>query len=208
VRDNGTGISPNIINRIFEPYYTTKATGEGTGLGLSIIHGIVRNYGGDIDVESKPGHGTTFNVYIPLMEEETFVTDKSRLEIPRGVERILIVDDEKAAAEVMQKMLERLGYKVTSGTDSREILEVFNNDPDMFDLVITDMTMPHMTGADLVKELKVIRPEIPVILCTGFSDKIDEGKAKKIGINSFVMKPIVMSEMANTIRDVLDKKSG
>jgi two-component system, cell cycle sensor histidine kinase and response regulator CckA len=206
VSDTGTGISSDIIDRIFEPYYTTKGPGEGTGLGLSIIHGIIKNYGGDIDVESKIDHGTIFYVYLPLIEEEILGTDNTKGELPKGVERILLVDDEKAAVDVMQKMLKRLGYTVTGSADSIKALETFRNTPEMFDLVITDMTMPHMTGAELAKKLMVIRPEIPVILCTGFSDKIDEQKAKEIGISSFVMKPIVMGELAKTIRDVLDKK--
>lgn len=206
VRDNGTGISPDIINRIFEPYYTTKQTGEGTGLGLATVHGIVKKYGGDITVESKVGHGTTFHIYLPLVEVELTNSDNNKLEPSTGTERILLVDDEKIIIDITQRMLERLGYIVSTKTSSLEALEVFRNNPDKFDLVITDMTMPIMSGEDLAKAIIEINPEIPVILCTGFSDKIDEAKAKESGISSFVMKPIVMNTIAKTIRDVLDKR--
>lgn len=206
VKDNGTGISPDIIDKIFEPYYTTKQTGQGTGLGLSIIHGIIKSYGGDIYVESKTGHGTTFYVYLPLTDEEVSSTDDQKKEIPAGTERILFVDDEKASIDANRKMLERLGYKVTARTSSVEALEAFRNKPASFDLVITDMTMPNMTGVDLAKELMTVKPGIPVILCTGFSEKIDGKKAKEIGINAFIFKPVVMSDMAKTIREVLDRK--
>ncbi len=206
VRDTGSGVDLDIMDRIFEPYFTTKGPGEGTGMGLALIHGIVKSYGGDITVESEPGKGTTFHVLLPIIEAEVSPIIEPKTEIPGGNERILFVDDERAAVDVIQSMLEKLGYKLTARTSSVEALEAFRNKPGGFDLVITDMTMPNMTGKDLAKEMMSIRPDIPIILCTGFSDQIDEKKAKAIGISAYVMKPIVMRQIANTIREVLDKK--
>jgi PAS domain S-box-containing protein len=208
VRDTGQGIEPQFMDKIFEPYFTTKEVGKGTGMGLALVHGIVKSYGGVITVQSEMGKGTSFHVYLPLVEEEADIleTAQDSVQLPTGTERILFVDDEKAAADVMQLMLEKLGFKVTAQTSSIEALEVFRNKPQEFDLVITDQTMPNMTGKDLAKELMVIRPDIPIILCTGFSEKIDERRAGEMGINAFVMKPIVMGKIANTIRVVLDGK--
>ncbi|MFC1840327.1 PAS domain S-box protein [Thermodesulfobacteriota bacterium] len=206
VKDNGTGIAPDIRDKIFEPYFTTKGVGEGTGFGLATVYSIVRNYGGDIIVESEVGKGSTFNVYLPLEKTEAQDLKEDSIEIPKGNEHILFVDDEESIVNIMQKSLEKLGYKVTGRTSSVEALEAFRNNPNKFDLVITDMTMPNMTGEDLAKELMNIEPDIPIILCTGFSEKINEEKAKEIGISSFVMKPIIVSEIATTIRNVLDQK--
>ena len=206
VHDTGSGISPDFIGKIFEPYYTTKNVGEGTGLGLAIVHGIVKSYDGDIKVESNPGKGTTFHVYLPLVDTEILDHDDTTSDIQRGTESLLIVDDEKAAVDISCKMFEKLGYRVTAITSSIEALEVFRNNPENFDLVITDMTMPNMTGEDMAKEIMSIKPGIPVILCTGFSDKIDEKKAKAMGIACFIMKPIIISEIAKNIREVLDRK--
>lgn len=205
VKDNGTGIDPNIRDKIFEPYFTTKDVGEGTGFGLATVHGIVQSYRGDIIVESKVGKGSTFHVYIPLEKTEEQDLKEESIEIPMGNESILFVDDEESIVKITQRSLERFGYKVTGRTSSVEALEAFKNDPAKFDLVITDMTMPNMTGEDLAKELMSIKPGIRVIICTGFSDRIDEGKAKDLGISSFVMKPISANEIAKTIREVLDK---
>ncbi|MBN2418079.1 MAG: PAS domain S-box protein [Deltaproteobacteria bacterium] len=204
VTDNGTGISPDIMERIFDPYFTTKKAGEGSGLGLAIVHGIVKNYGGDITVENKLGHGATFNVYLPLTDAKvTGEVNINREDIPKGTERILLVDDEEVAVYVSHRMLEKYGYTVTSTTRSMEALKIFKNNPCGFDLVITDMAMPNMTGETLAKEIMAIRPEMPVILCTGFSDNINEEKAKKLGIRCFVLKPIIMSELVKTIRQAL-----
>lgn len=205
VRDTGTGIPPNVIDRIFEPYFTTKGVGEGTGLGLSIIHGIAQNYGGDIKVESKVGKGTTFHIYIPLVKTESPNLKEQNTKLPKGNERILFVDDEIASVKAMKITLERLGYKITARTSSLEALKIFSSNPESFDLVITDMTMPDMTGENLAKKLMSIKPGIPVILCTGFSDRINRKKAEEIGISSFILKPLVISKIANIIRDVLDK---
>ena len=205
VTDTGYGIPPDVIDKIFDPYFTTKETGEGTGMGLSVAHGIVKSHGGDITVESEPEKGTTFHVLLPKYEEETADTPSERIvKLPGGTERILFVDDEKGAVDAIQSMLMNLGYQVTARTSSIEALEAFRNKPDAFDLVITDMTMPNMTGKELAKEIMSIRPDISIILCTGFSEQIDEKKAKEMGISAFVMKPIVMRDIANTIREVLN----
>ena len=205
-KDTGDGIEPEVMDRIFEPYFTTKKPGEGTGMGLAVVHGIVKNYDGDIKVESEPGKGTTFEILIPQMEVDISPITEQRADLPRGSERILFVDDEKAAIDAIGPMLENLGYQVTARTSSVEALEAFRNKPKAFDLVITDQTMPNMTGKELASELMSIRPGIPIILCTGFSEQIDEKKAMSLGIRSFVMKPVVMKEMADRIREVLDKR--
>ena len=206
VRDNGSGISPDVIDRIFDPYFTTKKFGEGTGLGLSTIHGIIKSYGGSISVKSEVGKGTTFLVYLPTINAvDTDAENKTRV-LPKGSERILIVDDEKSAVDSMRETLERLGYKITSRTSSIEALETFRDNPEAFDLVITDMTMPKMTGKELVSELKLLHPDIPIILCTGFSDQINKESAKEMGVDIFIMKPIVREKIANSIREVLNKK--
>jgi len=204
VSDTGHGINAETMNRIFEPYFTTKETGEGTGMGLAMVHGIVKSCDGDITVESELGKGTTFNVYLPRIEADVSPVEEPSVQLPKGIERILFVDDEKDAVDVIQLMLEKLGYKVTGRTSSIEAVEAFRNNPQGFDLVITDMTMPNMTGKDLAKELMSIRSDIPIILCTGFSEQIDERRAREMGISAFVMKPIVMQQIAITIREVLD----
>lgn len=207
VSDTGSGIDDEIIQKIFEPYFTTKKQGEGTGIGLALIHGIVKGYEGDITVESEPGVGTTFKVYLPRIENTALkASSATSASLPSGTESILTVDDEKVVVDTNQSMLEKLGYKVTVRTSSLEALELFRSNPGAYDLIVTDMTMPNMTGKDMAKEMMSIRPDIPVILCTGFSEQIDREMAEEMGIRAFVMKPIIMSEMANTIREVLDKK--
>ena len=207
VADTGSGIGQEEINRIFDPYYTTKEKGKGTGLGLAVVHGIVKSYGGDIGVYSEPGKGTTFSVYLPVIK---FGVEKEEIAVIApvltGSERILIVDDEQTIVRMEKQMLERLGYDVTERTSSVEALEAFRDSPDKFDLVITDMTMPNMTGIQLSQKLLEIRPDIPIIICTGFSEKINEEKAKAIGIQGYAMKPVVKSELAKKIRAVLDSK--
>ena len=189
----------------FEPYYTTKEQGKGTGLGLSVIHGIIKNHRGDITVMSVPGTGTIFTVYLPVIEEtdaQTAVEPVNGAE--KGTERILLIDDEEQIISMERKMLENLGYQVTARTDSVEALKEFSKQPQNYDLVITDMTMPHMTGDELAQKLLVIKPGIPVILCTGFNEDITEEKALEMGIQKFVMKPVIKKELATTIRSVLD----
>ena len=206
VKDTGYGILPELIDRIFEPYFTTKGPGKGTGMGLSIVHGIVKKYGGEITVQSKVNHGTSFHVYLPLMEVDSNIHEdvQDSVQIPTGTERILIVDDEKVAVDTLKSVLEWLGYKVTGRTSSIEALEAFRHNPKRFDLVITDHTMPNMTGKILAKEMIAIRQDIPIILCTGFSEQIDEKRAKEMGVRAFLMKPVVMGQIAKTIREVLD----
>ncbi len=203
VSDTGSGIDRENMERIFEPYFTTKEVGEGTGMGLAVIHGIVKRYGGDITVESELGKGTTFNIYLPRIEADVTPVEEPSVQIPGGAERILFVDDERVAVDAIQPMLENLGYNVTARTSSTEALNAFKNDPNGFDLVITDQTMPNMTGKDLAQKMMSIRPAIPIILCTGYSDQIDKKSAEEMGIRSFIMKPIVMGEMAHTIREIL-----
>lgn len=203
VSDTGHGIDNETMQNIFEPYFTTKAPGEGTGMGLAVVHGIVRSYSGDITVRSEPEKGTTFQVLFPKHAENIPKVVEHAVQIQRGTKRILLVDDKKIAVDAVQAMLERLGYKVTGRTSSIEAIEVFRHKAEAFDLVITDTTMPNMTGDEMAKELMSIRPDIPIILCTGFSEKMDEKKAMHMGIRAFVMKPIVMRQIADTIREVL-----
>ena len=204
VRDTGVGIPVGIIDKIFDPFFTTKKLGEGTGLGLSVVHGIVKQHDGYITVTSEPGRGSVFTVYLPQIagEDETaaIVDD----EIPTGSERILFVDDEEALVEMGEDILAELGYEVTSRMNSREALALFRLDPSRFDLVITDQTMPEMTGVDLAKEILAIRADTPIIMCTGFSHVVDADKAKAAGIKAFAMKPLTKREIARTIRKVLD----
>ncbi len=205
VSDTGHGMTPDIIERIFDPYYTTKELGRGTGLGLSVVHGIVNNHGGTIICKSAPGKGSTFNVYLPEIESEH--KEEKLFEenpLPTGTERILFIDDEAALVEIAEKMLTNLGYKVVIRTSSTDALKLFQEDPSRFDLVITDMTMPGMTGDKLAQNIIAVRQDLPIILCTGYSEHISEVKAKGIGIKEFMMKPLEMSELAKTIRKVLD----
>jgi two-component system, cell cycle sensor histidine kinase and response regulator CckA len=195
-----------IMERIFDPYFTTMKKGEGTGLGLSVVHGIVKNHDGAIFVESKPGEGAVFHVFLPVVEREENTEITKSADMPKGNERLLFVDDEPATATVIKTVLERLGYTVEIRTNSLEALEVFRADPHGVDLVITDMTMPHMTGKELASQILRIRQDVPVILCSGFSEQMDEEKAAKLGIRAFVMKPVVRSELAQIIRKVLDHK--
>ena len=208
VTDTGTGMDETVAAKIFDPFYTTKEVGKGTGLGLSISYGIVREHGGVIRVISAPGKGSTFHVYLPVSEsvvgEPVFTPETT---IRRGTEHILFVDDEPAIVNVVVTMLKRLGYTVTARTTSLEALSVFRNDPGRFDIVITDMTMPVLTGTQLADEIHRIRPAIPIILCTGFSELMDEDKAAALGIRAFIMKPVVRDQLTATIRKVLDDVS-
>ncbi len=207
VSDTGTGIPKEIRKRIFEPYFTTKKAGEGTGLGLSVVYGIVKEYGGDILVESDEGVGSTFSVFFPASEkEQPSPSMRNQAILPLGVERILFIDDEPLIARLGKEYLERLGYKVTIRQCALEALELFRNDPDRFDLVVTDMTMPQMTGDEVAAEMLKIRTDIPIILCTGYSRRISEKRAKEIGIRAFVMKPLAPHDFAHTVRKVLDEE--
>jgi len=206
VNDTGHGMDREIMERIFDPFFTTKSAGEGTGMGLAVVHGIVKSHGGLITVNSKPGEGTTFDVYLPKIEtDETEKTDHlADAALIGGDELILFVDDEEALADMAQERLNRLGYTVSIMTDSMAALELFRAHPDAFDLVMTDQTMPHLTGVQLATELLKIRPDIPIILCTGFSEIITAEKAKALGIREFLLKPLITRDVARAIRQVLD----
>jgi len=203
--DVGHGIDPDIINRIFDPYFTTKQMGEGSGMGLAIVHGIVKNHNGAIWVDSRLGKGTTINLLFPVVNETRNKENQVKSQIPCGTETILFVDDETSITTMAKIMLKRLGYSVVSTLNPKEALELFRSGPDQFDLVITDMTMPQMTGAQLSEKLMEIRRDIPIIISTGHSSLIDEEKAKKLGIAGYVMKPMSMARLARSIRMVLDK---
>ena len=204
VSDTGYGIPRHLMDKIFDPYFTTKDTGEGTGLGLSVAQGIVKAHGGTITVDSKPGKKTTFHVYLPIIQGKEKPEKEAEGPLPTGSERILFIDDEELLIKLGSRILERLGYEVVPKKSSTEALELFRSEPDRFDLVITDMTMPKMTGDKLARELMEIRPDIPVILCTGHSKLISKKKAKEMGIRAFVGKPITKRAMAETVRKVLD----
>jgi PAS domain S-box-containing protein len=206
ISDTGPGIDPEIIDQIFDPYFTTKEVGKGSGMGLAVVHGIVKSHRGAIVVESSQGKGTIFIILFPLIKEKQMVDTKATMDIPRGNETILFVDDEISIIKMVQRMFERLGYKVETATTPEEALDRFSLNPDHFDLVITDMTMPQMTGVKLSEKLKDIREDIPIIVCTGHSNLVDEEKAKEMGLAAYVMKPIDMQKTAQTIRKILDKK--
>jgi len=206
IADTGTGIDTETQKKLFEPYFTTKERDKGTGLGLAVVHGIVSTYRGTILVESELGKGTEFKVYIPRIAPDVKVkTEIQPTTYPNGNERILVVDDEEFISTMIKTMLERLGYQVTSRNSSTDALEAFRATPDNFDLVITDMTMPNLTGDKLANEIKKIRSDIPVILSTGFSEKITGDKSSSLKIDSLLMKPVVMGDLAKTVRNVLDR---
>jgi PAS domain S-box-containing protein len=208
VGDTGVGIEPAIMERIFDPFFTTKEPGEGTGMGLAVVHGIVKSCCGAVTVKSDVGQGAEFNVYFPLLPEEP----EGRLgagvaePVAGGKERLLFVDDEDVLVQVGREMLRGLGYEVVGCTGSLEALELFRSQPERFDLVITDMTMPNMTGVELFREIRKIRPSTPVILCSGFSEAMTREKAQALGVSEFIQKPIVYQQIAPAIRRVLDRE--
>ena len=204
VADTGAGIRPEISEKIFDPFFSTKEVGKGTGMGLSVVHGIVEHHGGNIFVESEPGKGTTFHVYFPATEEKPEEKLEEDGPLPTGNESILFVDDEEMLVNIGKDIIERQGYSVTAKADSVEALELFKSNPAQFDLVITDQTMPNMTGAEFAEQLLRLKPDLPIILCTGFSSKVDKVKAKQIGIKEFASKPLHRKDIARLIRKVLD----
>lgn len=206
ISDTGVGIPKEVKDRIFEPYFSTKEKGEGTGLGLAVVHGIIINLKGDITVYSEPERGTTFTVYLPVAETEEKIGPKENLtkSLPTGSEHILLVDDDEVIVNLNKTLLEKLGYRVTALASSVEALASFQKNQNDFDLVITDMTMPKITGKELAEQLLAIRPNLPIILCTGYSDLIDEQEAKAMGIRDYVMKPFSNKDFVITIRKVLD----
>ena len=204
VEDTGHGMSMTTRERIFDPYFTTKKKGEGTGLGLSVIHGIVKEHAGAIMVESEVGKGTVFSTFFPMIGDTVDKKAKPADVLLTGHERILFVDDEPVLVEISGQMLQHLGYEVECVVDSNEALKIFRESPGEFDLVITDMTMPNMTGDVLAREVLKIKPDIPIIMATGFSELMTAEKARRAGINDFLMKPLVIRDLAKTIRKVLD----
>ncbi|MGA1840947.1 MAG: PAS domain S-box protein [bacterium] len=206
IKDTGHGIEKSDLERIFDPFFTTKPPGEGTGMGLSTVHGIVRAHGGSITVSSEIGKGTTFNIYLPRLSKDAPTKEAKPELTSEGREHILLVDDEESIIYAGKIVLERLGYKVTALKSSSEALEIFHKNPGDFDLVITDQTMPAMTGAELASKLMLIRPTIPVILTTGYSELITREKAKKLGIRDYIMKPFLARDLAKAIRKIMDQE--
>lgn len=204
IRDTGTGMSPAVLSRIFEPFYTTKKQGEGTGMGMAVVYGIIQNHGGFIEVESKVSTGTTFQVFLPLLSDEVSAKSMTCNDLQYGRERILFVDDDLALANLGRETLEVLGYRVTATSSAFEALEIFRQNFMDFDLVITDQAMPELSGDKLAKELLQIRSDIPIILCTGYSESMDAGRAKDIGISEYLLKPIHQVTLSNTIRQIFD----
>ncbi len=206
VSDTGPGIPPEIRDRIFDPYFTTKEQGKGTGLGLAIVHGIAKNFGGFVVCQSVLGEGSVFSVYLPVhLQPITAAADREESFEPdtNGGERILFVDDEEMLVMMGRSMLERFGYKVTAATGSREALAIFREGPEQFDLVITDQTMPEMTGMELAGHILKIRPDIPIILCTGYSNLVSEEKIRAAGLRALALKPLTKMELVNLIRKTI-----
>ena len=205
VSDTGCGMAPDVTERIFDPYFTTRETGKGSGMGLALVHGIVASHHGHMDVETSEGKGSVFRVYLPLLDQPEGVSELLKgNELPRGHEHILVVDDEPQIVNFQKQVLKRLGYRVKAKTDSMAALAAFRSAPGTFDALITDMTMPRMTGEHLARELREIRPDIPVIPCTGYSDNISKETAMGMGINAFLMKPVDRTDLAKALRKILD----
>jgi len=207
IKDTGPGISDDIADKIFDPYFTTKEVGKGSGLGLAIVHGIVQSQNGIIRLKSQIDKGTSFTIFFPTIKGHPAIEVELSKQLPSGKESILFVDDEAIIADLSQKTLEHFGYRVETRINPKEALDLFQIKPTAFDLVITDMTMPQMTGAELSEKILEIHPDIPIIICTGHSSLMDEKKAADMGISAFVMKPVEMQKMAKIIREVLDKKN-
>ncbi len=205
IRDTGHGMSPEVLERIFDPYFTTKKKEEGTGLGLAVVHGIVTSHNGHITVESTPGQGTVFKIYFPFIPAKVFDHKKTMgSRLPGGTERVLLIDDEVDIVHVNRLMLERLGYTVSAYSDSHKAVAAFESDPQSIDLLITDMTMPGLTGDLVVRAVHARRPDLPIIMCTGFSEIITAEKAQALGVRKLMMKPLLVGELARSIRELLD----
>jgi nitrogen-specific signal transduction histidine kinase/CheY-like chemotaxis protein len=205
IQDNGAGMSSEVLERMYDPFFTTKPIGEGSGMGLAVVHGIVTNHGGALMVNSLKGQGTKVEVYLPAIPALAWDASDDQHPIPRGKETILFVDDEETIVRLGQELLSQLGYTVEVQTSSPEALNAFRMNPERFDLVITDQTMPGLTGEALSRELLRIRPELPIILCTGFSHIMTAEKAKTLGIQAYLMKPLAIRDLAPIVRHVLDK---
>ncbi len=204
VADTGEGMDPVVAERIFDPYFTTKRKGEGTGLGLSVVRGIAEKHGGAVAVKTKPGGGTSFKVYFPLAESQSEEEKQEFDLLECGTERLLFVDDEEILVDIGKDLLERLGYSVTISISAEKALDLFKADPDGFDLVITDMTMPGMTGDVMASRMLDIRPDLPVIVCTGYSESLEGKKPRDLGFKGVIMKPLILEKLSGAIRDALD----
>ena len=208
ISDTGHGIPSNLLDRVFDPFFTTKEKGEGTGMGLSVVHGIIQNHGGAIYVASQVNQGTTFVIFLPsLGEKPAEIEVKQKTLLQKGTETILFIDDEEMIVDIGKTLLEGLGYQVVTQTIASKALSLFEQEPDKIDLIVTDMTMPKMTGLDLAKRVHQIRPGMPIILCTGFGVDLAEQKIARYGIKNIVFKPILARDMSEKIRAVLDRKA-
>jgi len=209
VGDTGCGMDKATLERIFEPYFTTKEQGKGTGIGLALVHGIVKGHGGNLSVYSEPGQGTTFSLYFPVCCDVNGESPRAAdTDIPRGSERMLLVDDEEDVLNMLKEMSEHLGYQVVAVSDSIEAYALFQSRPEDFDLVVTDQTMPGLTGTILAQKIFELRPEMPVIICTGFSETLTSGKAQELGLAGYIMKPVVMGDFARAVRRALEGGMG
>lgn len=207
IADTGHGMERHILERIFDPYFTTREPGKGTGLGLSVVHSIIQNHGGFINCYSEPGGGTVFRVYFPLLKSGHIIGEaEDKAILATGNEHILVIDDEEVITTLVAKTLQALGYAVTSATDPLAALETFESNPGRFSLIISDVTMPGINGAELVRRVKNLCPTLPIILCSGFSDLINEEKARALGVNRYLMKPIIRRDLAMAVRTCLDEK--
>jgi len=207
ISDTGHGMDAATMERIFDPYFTTKELDKGTGMGLAVVHGIVKGHGGGIQVQSAPGKGTRFDILFPVMGKQMESETEELKALPSGNEHILFVDDEETLIDLAKSMLQKLGYQVQTRTSPVEALKTFEAAPHQFDLVISDMTMPGMTGDNLASELMKFRSDIPVIICTGYSERIDERRARDLGIKGLIMKPFTIRRLSKIVRDVIDQKN-
>ena len=203
VKDTGSGIRPEVLENIFEPFFTTKDIGEGTGMGLAVAQGLIANHGGGIAVESTPDHGTLFTIYLPDIDLNICSEPGENQLLPKGKGRILLIEDEKSVAKMGKEMLEELGYEVVVCTNSMAALERFRRDPSLYDIVMTDQTMPELTGERLACELLQIRPDLPIILCTGFSHTVTAERAKALGIRGYLTKPYSMQDLALAFHEAM-----
>ena len=205
VSDSGAGMPPDVLQKIFDPFFTTKTVNKGTGLGLSVVHGIVENHKGFISATSIPGEGSCFDIYFPTIEAEYETLPPQKGPLPTGNERVLVLDDEENLATLCAEMLTEYGYQTSTETDSQKVVQSFQKNPQQYDLLITDQTMPNLSGTELSKQLLQLRPDLPIILCTGYSAKASATEAQRIGIREFCMKPLALPQLVKTVRKVLDE---
>ncbi len=205
ITDTGCGMTQEVVDHIFEPFFTTKSPGQGTGMGLSVVHGSVKSHNGTIAVQSEPGEGTTIEVFLPEIEEPTVPEMSASDSVLQGQEAVLLVDDEQILVDMLHQKLTRIGYHVTATTDSKKALDYFRERPDQFDLVITDQTMPNISGSELAKEIMTLNPNVPIILITGYSETLSPEQARRMGIRDYIIKPVEFSQLGKLIRQILDE---